>query len=750
MNTHGLLFEVARQLDQWPFVAVVLCKMTLALILFWMAHFICDKFHPGWRRAVWRGAALMIVLLPLLCHELPAWEWRVPASKTAHAPTTPPASLTHSDVHPSSIPQTTAPPNRNGLPAPARDLAAWSMEEIMVFLWSIGAVLMIFRILYGKWMVHLLIKGGRHEPDLLPVHVSVQPIHILSHPALASPCVARWRHPVLLVPRHLLESQWQEDWAAILSHESAHVRNRDLFWNDLLRWIQALCWFHPLVWRMPMAHQAACEEASDAEAVEALGDTQTYLRSLARFALSIVEPGRTRTSFAMAESSNLGRRLDRLEKTPRFGRMVKWAPILTGVMSIAFLLILGPASLVAAGNRNYEKAPAARNLKIKVGPNTFAISTVVRNNGDGTLTTEDGVGHPVPVPKSGIDPTITRCASWMDEAQVFLSPGPAFYDVLELRLFNSETGQSVDNAAISYCTNGSVLLRGTTALPDKVDIWFRAHSYAAKDPVYRLPCQVDASVQMGAGTLRVLDLHPHVYQSYSVGANGHIQPLGPPSQPGSRRSLYSIIGEGLQDFGQGQICVVTKQGVKVFPDTPHFFNGRYNPVISFDCPVELSEISHFEIRPFGGRHVFYFPGVRLPVRHGSNLSATPPITTAVRGKEVDLVNDVLVPIRIRVLKGRAATGTSAGPRQCTISLAEDRGTNADKYSTLIYECDGMNLGTPVFTGVDLKGTELPLMTVGNGTATSDNAMAGYGIFDRPLGDIGALTITFKPRTPSLD
>lgn len=310
MNANGLLFEGARQLDQWPFGAVVLCKMTLALTLVWVTHLACNNFHPAWRRTVWRGAALLIVLLPLLSHELPAWEWRISAPKPALVPTAPLTSGTVSDGHPSSIPQTTVLPNGNGLPAPAGDLTARSMEEIVIFLWCIGAVFMIFRILYGKWRVHLLIKGGRHEPDLMPVHVSGQLIQILSHPTLASPCVARWKSPVLLIPRHLLENQWQEDWTAILSHELAHVRHNDLFWNDVLRWIQALCWFHPLVWRMTMAHQAACEEASDVEAVETLGDAQSYIRSLARFALSIAEPGPSWTRFAMAESSNLGRRLD--------------------------------------------------------------------------------------------------------------------------------------------------------------------------------------------------------------------------------------------------------------------------------------------------------------------------------------------------------------------------------------------------------------------------------------------------------
>jgi hypothetical protein len=203
----------------------------------------------------------------------------------------------------------------------------------------------------------------------------------------------------------------------------------------------------------------------------------------------------------------------------------------------------------------------------------------------------------------------------------------------------------------------------------------------------------------------------------------------------------------LQDFGRGQICVVTKQNAKVFPESRHFFDARYNTAIVFDCPVELSEISHFEIRSFSGRHVFYFPGVRLPARNGNYFTAPPPITVAVRGKEADLMSEDLVPIRIRVLKGRAATGTSAGPRLCTVSLTEKRGSDDDNYSTLIYECDVMKLGAPVITSVDLQGQELPLKPVGSSTASCDSAMAGYETFNCPLEDIGTLTISFKSNMP---
>jgi hypothetical protein len=61
----------------------------------------------------------------------------------------------------------------------------------------------------------------------------------------------------------------------------------------------------------------------------------------------------------------------------------------------------------------------------------------------------------------------------------------------------------------------------------------------------------------------------------------------------------------------------------------------------------------------------------------------------------------------------------------------------------------MPIGSPAFSGVDLQGQELPLMALRSEIAASESDVAGYGIFDRPPGEIGALTISFKPSTPSL-
>jgi uncharacterized protein (TIGR03435 family) len=82
---------------------------------------------------------------------------------------------------------------------------------------------------------------------------------------LVEPGVFGILRPVLLLPGTIAEKLSEEQLAAILAHEMAHVRRRDNLTAALHMVVCALFWFHPAVWwiksRLLEERERACDEA---------------------------------------------------------------------------------------------------------------------------------------------------------------------------------------------------------------------------------------------------------------------------------------------------------------------------------------------------------------------------------------------------------------------------------------------------------------------------------------------------------
>jgi beta-lactamase regulating signal transducer with metallopeptidase domain len=85
--------------------------------------------------------------------------------------------------------------------------------------------------------------------------------------AVASPQVAGWLRPLLLVPHDLDGRLAPDELDAVLLHELAHLRRGDLRWNLLQRLVLALLWFHPVAWRLQAGVARERERCCDALAV---------------------------------------------------------------------------------------------------------------------------------------------------------------------------------------------------------------------------------------------------------------------------------------------------------------------------------------------------------------------------------------------------------------------------------------------------------------------------------------------------
>jgi len=120
--------------------------------------------------------------------------------------------------------------------------------------------------------------------------------------------------PAIVLPRALLNAD-SRDLDAVLSHELAHEKRRDLAWNALLWASATLFWFHPLVWVarrfLALEVESACDEM-------VLSSTRIAPRSYAALLLGTMNTRHTPLMAGVADGfATLKTRLLRLNRAPK-------------------------------------------------------------------------------------------------------------------------------------------------------------------------------------------------------------------------------------------------------------------------------------------------------------------------------------------------------------------------------------------------------------------------------------------------
>jgi beta-lactamase regulating signal transducer with metallopeptidase domain len=105
-----------------------------------------------------------------------------------------------------------------------------------------------------------------------------------------------------------------EDWdraklRVVLAHERSHVRQGDFYLQLLAGLYTAIFWFTPLGWWMQRELSEAAEAISDRAALDEAANRSSYAEVLLEFAAM---PRRSVAGVAMARSSNIQKRIDRL------------------------------------------------------------------------------------------------------------------------------------------------------------------------------------------------------------------------------------------------------------------------------------------------------------------------------------------------------------------------------------------------------------------------------------------------------
>jgi hypothetical protein len=170
-------------------------------------------------------------------------------------------------------------------------------------------------------------------------------------------------------------------------------------------------------------------------------------------------------------------------------------------------------------------------------------------------------------------------------------------------------------------------------------------------------------------------------------------------------------------------------------------------------PMALERIARFELRPFGGRHRFFFDGVQLPAPSGKPLERASVLKFEIGGREGEWISDEIKPVQLRLvaMRGRVLLGAAGRQEACYLVHPSGRGptTRLDSETTIGYEIRGLGVsGKPRLSCYDRDGNRIH---IGRSGVASNHASAAAGGFriPVPLEQIDRVELQLDPREPDL-
>ena len=264
-------------------------RVAAALLLMMGIVVLLRSASAATRHVVWRAGFAVALLLPLVAAALP-WKLEVlpGAVGAAGLASTPTAAVESESADDRGMPvpeEAEAPvyvaPVTPAPYEPVTVTAAPTQETraargfdwplFLLLVWLTGTALLGARLVTGHVAVRRIVRGGTklrspdwtsplyEAADILDVAVDVD---LVTSDRVTMPFTAGVRRPVIVLP----ESADAWDLArrrAVLMHELAHVRRRDLVPHHVARWVCALHWFNPLAWAGARRMRAESERAAD-------------------------------------------------------------------------------------------------------------------------------------------------------------------------------------------------------------------------------------------------------------------------------------------------------------------------------------------------------------------------------------------------------------------------------------------------------------------------------------------------------
>ena len=411
------------QLTQPDLIAWLL-KATVLLVGALAATSLLRRASAGTRHLVWLATLAGVLLLPAVSLWTPVRLAIVPrtlvptlpqfASAPAVAAPTPAASpeAQHAPAAPSftAAPTTTtrAPiaPNERPFPLWTTIFVAWAAVAAILLGWLAFGALSVRRIVRAgrtlderEWTAPLCEIADRLDLDSVP--------RLVASPLIEMPFACGVVEPTVVLPTSA--EQWSDNRRrAVLFHELAHVKRRDLVGHTLGRIACALYWFHPLVWMAARHLRAESERACDDLVLSCGARASDYADHLLDIVISVRRYAAPATAMPMARRRELeGRVLAILD--PAVARIgpgrMQSATLLLGFGALA----LSVAAMAPRGEQRIDGAGQSTDRSgQRVERTTQSTSTVTSTHNESnrmaSLVTRVPGPRPTPAPNSTPSP----------------------------------------------------------------------------------------------------------------------------------------------------------------------------------------------------------------------------------------------------------------------------------------------------------------------------------------------------------
>ena len=282
-------------------------QVTILVAVVLLVSFLGQKASPRFRHLLWCLVLLKLCLPPSLAFVTGIGHW-LPSTPAAHIES---RSETPAPVGPTvdtvgDISSSTTAPADTVVPCTTVFLSSTlakaagpevrkptvqpSWSEIMFGVWIAGMVGMIglLSLQYARIRRSLLASRLVGDPKIMSLLGEIKEnlqvkshVRLLAAPRLASPILMGLLRPRIVIPADALKELPERQLKAVILHELAHFRRRDLWVNWVQVILQTIYWFHPLVWLANFRLRQEGEMIVDDLVLTYLeGDHQTYGTSL--------------------------------------------------------------------------------------------------------------------------------------------------------------------------------------------------------------------------------------------------------------------------------------------------------------------------------------------------------------------------------------------------------------------------------------------------------------------------------------
>jgi beta-lactamase regulating signal transducer with metallopeptidase domain len=358
-------------------LASVVAKGTLLLAVAWCSTLLLRRAPAGARHLVWLTVIVGVLLIPVLAQIAPVNVPILPSVATAPSvlPTAWPNAAARDVQKRRAATAVNASPSDATAPASTITRSRWTPNyaTLAVALWFAVAVALLTRLLTGMMSVGRIIRRGhsvlsaewKTALDDAAERLGIAgPARLVMSDQVEMAFACDALTPTIIIPSSARE--WSPDRRrAVLLHELAHIRRRDLLGHIIASIACAVYWFNPLVWaaarRLRLESELASDDVVLASGVRATDYAQHLLDMVTGFG------HKTPTvALAMARPKEFEGRLvailDRANRRSALGRMQGGAMIgLLGLLTVSIAAVV-PVPRVAAG-RPLGVAPTPNALR---------------------------------------------------------------------------------------------------------------------------------------------------------------------------------------------------------------------------------------------------------------------------------------------------------------------------------------------------------------------------------------------------